>query len=54
MTKVIRLTIILHDFLQPTHSPTNAPNKIQLITAIKLLHVSALGAIFTELQNKRV
>jgi len=33
------------------HEPTNALNKIQFITSIKLLHASALGAFLLDQKN---
>jgi len=54
MTSVIRPTITLHDFSLPTHHPINALKKYKSLQLLKLLHFSALGAIFTELGNKAV
>jgi hypothetical protein len=33
------------------HEPTNALNKIQFITSIKLLHASALGGFLLQQKN---
>jgi hypothetical protein len=38
---IMLLTLFI--FLQLVHQPTYALNKIQFMTSIKLLHVSALG-----------
>jgi hypothetical protein len=35
------------------HEPTNALNKIQFITSIKLPHTSALGAFLLDQKNIR-